>query len=150
MSLTLEAIEAKQAELAKMIAQFKTTPAPTRVAFSAELALAAGERYAGIILGDGGTISHHLVLLPGEAEDIAWQDAVQWAEQAGGELPSRREQALLFANAKSEFTAAWYWSAESHEGDGSYAWGQHFNYGNHYGSHKSYEGRCRAVRRIPA
>ena len=94
------------------------------------------------------TSTHHLVLLPGEAEKINFADACTWAAKAGGELPSRREQALLFANLPNEFQPRWYWSGESYEGDGSYAWLQHFGYGLQFLSLKSYEGRARAVRRV--
>jgi hypothetical protein len=149
--ITLDQIEARQTELADMIAKFKTQPAPVVLTIvESRIELRAGERYAGVILNDDGTPAHHLVLLPGEAEDINWQDAMAWASNAGGELPTRREQSLLFANLGREFKAAWYWSAESHANDGSCAWHQYFNNGNQYYYHKSYEGRCRAVRRIKA
>ena len=114
---------------------------------TAGIELQPGERYAGVLLNEDGTPSHHVVLLPGDAEDVTWQAALDWAKQAGGELPNRREQSLLFANAKSAFEAAWYWSGEAHE-DGSYAWGQDFNGGGQGYDHKSYEGRARAVRRV--
>ena len=62
--------------------------------------LKPGEVYAGIILGKNGDPDHHLVLLPGALHDVNWTDATRWAESIGGELPTRREQALLFANTK--------------------------------------------------
>ncbi len=116
---------------------------------TAGVELRRGERYAGVLLNEDGTPSHHLVLLPGDAEDVTWQAALDWAKQAGGELPSRREQSLLFANAKSAFEEAWYWSGEAHE-NGSCAWYQDFYYGIQNDLHKSYEGRARAVRRVAA
>ena len=111
--------------------------------------LQAGERYAGVLLHEDGTPSHHVVLLPGAAEEVTWQAAKDWAADAGGELPTRREQALLFANAKTAFEEKWYWSGEEHE-DGSYAWFQSFSYGYQGSNRKSYEGRARAVRRVTA
>ena len=111
--------------------------------------LQPGERYAGLLLNEDGTPSHHVVLRPGDVDDLTWPAAVEWAKQAGGELPSRREQSLLFANAKSAFEEAWYWSGEEHE-NGSYAWHQDFNYGDQYDDRKSFEGRARAVRRVAA
>jgi len=116
---------------------------------SSGIELQPGERYAGVLLNEDGTPSHHLVLLPGDAEDVTWPAAVEWAKQAGGELPTRREQSLLFANAKSAFEETWYWSGDEHEND-SYAWYQYFRYGYQDGNHKSYEGRARAVRRVTA
>ena len=66
--------------------------------------LKAGELYAGIILGKDGQPDHHLILLPGEpAKRLSWDRAVKWATKNGGELPTRREQSLLFANLKEEF-----------------------------------------------
>lgn len=62
-----------------------------------------GEQYAGILLGKDGTPDQHIFLLPGEAESIKWQAAKDWAASAGGDLPTRREQSLLFANLKEAF-----------------------------------------------
>jgi hypothetical protein len=151
MTITLQHIEAKQTELAELIAKFKAQPQdlPAIISFSAEIALAAGERYAGLLLAEDGSIAHHLVLLPGEAEDVSWSAAVEWAEKAGGALPTRQEQALLYANLKSEFKPEWYWSGEEHE-TSSYAWYQTFHHGNQIDGHKGFELRARAVRRLPA
>jgi hypothetical protein len=117
---------------------------------SAAIELRPGERYAGLLLDADGQINHHLVLLPGEAEKINFADACTWAAKAGGELPSRREQALLFANLPGEFQPRWYWSGESYENDGSGAWIQPFDNGLQDHDHKAYEGRARAVRRVTA
>jgi len=117
---------------------------------AATIDLQDGEHYAGLILNADGTPSHHLVLLPEADKRMAWQAAVEHAKDQGGTLPTRAEQALLFANLKAQFKAAWYWSSEEYEGDGSYAWSQYFVSGFQFGTHKSYEGRCRAVRRFPA
>ncbi len=90
--------------------------------------LAKGERYAGIIL-EKGKPAHHLILLPAEQTSITWTDAVAWAKKQGGELPSRREQSLLFANLKEHFKERFYWSAEQPAGYAAYAWGQGFGHG---------------------
>ena len=42
-------------------------------------ALSDGEHYAGVILGKDGKPDHHLVLLPGEAEDVSWSAAQAWS-----------------------------------------------------------------------
>lgn len=114
-----------------------------------DVELQPGERYAGLLLNEDGTPSHHVVLLPGEAEDITWPKACEWAASVGGELPSRREQSLLFANAKSSFQETWYWSGEARD-DGSFAWTQYFGFGVQSIDLKSYGGRARAVRRFAA
>lgn len=108
--------------------------------------LREGEVYAGLLLGKNGAPDQHLFLLPGEVEKATWAKAKEWAEKEGGRLPTRQEQSLLFANAKDEFKAAWYWSGEQHSD--SLAWGQTFNYGfqNYY--YKTNEFRARAVRTI--
>ncbi|MBS1170597.1 MAG: hypothetical protein H6R01_1515 [Burkholderiaceae bacterium] len=109
--------------------------------------LKSGEIYAGLILGKNGP-DHHLILLPGEAENLTFAQANEWAKEAGGELPSRREQSLLFANCKDQFQPRWYWSSEQHAANGSCAWMQDFDDGDQNNSHKGGEFRARAVRRV--
>jgi hypothetical protein len=111
--------------------------------------LSDGELWAGILLNEDGTPSHHVILLTGEAERIGWNKAVEWAKEIGGELPTRREQSLLFANCKSQFQPQWYWSGEQHAANSLGAWGQRFSNGNQDGIGKSFEARARAVRRLP-
>jgi hypothetical protein len=151
-TITLDDVIAEQQRLAALIEALKANACQTKILIVAEAAieLRPGELYAGLLLGDDGNPSHHLVLLPDRAEEVTWDAAVEFARKAGGELPTRREQSLLFANLKDQFEAAWYWSGEQYEGNGSYAWYQYFRYGNQNGIHKSYEGRAVAVRRLPA
>jgi len=124
-----------------------------------EIELQPGEHYAGIITGKAGELSHHVILLPGDEEGLTLSDAKTWATQAGGELPSSREQALLYANLKEQFQPCWYWSSEQHDDDADYAWGQHdddadyawgqhFNYGGQYHVNVNYTCHARAVRRL--
>jgi len=109
--------------------------------------LKKGEHYAGIILGKDGEPDYHLILLPGDADKVNWEAAKKFADKAGGELPTRREQSLLFANLKEQFEPRWYWSFEQHASDSDCAWFQHFDYGYQFSNLKSYECRARAVRR---
>lgn len=111
--------------------------------------LKPGEDYAGILLGENGAPDAHLIVMAGEVNDIDWDKAIKWAASIGGELPTRREQRLLSANAKAAFKPRWYWSCEQHEHHLAYAWGQYFDYGNQDTFHKSYAGSARAVRRLP-
>jgi hypothetical protein len=106
------------------------------------------EVYAGLLLGADGAPDQHIFLLPGQAEDVSWDDAQKWAEAVGGALPTRREQSLLFANLKGEFEARWYWSCEQHAAYEAYAWYQYFGNGYQGNTHKTYGGRARAVRRL--
>ena len=107
MTITLEAIKAEHSKISEIQIE------------AATITLAPGEYYAGIILGEDGAPSHHLILLPGDVDKKTWADAKEWATEQGGELPSRREQSLLFANLKSHFEARWYWSAEEYESNGA-------------------------------
>ncbi|BEV15099.1 DUF1566 domain-containing protein [Herbaspirillum sp. DW155] len=107
-----------------------------------------GEIYAGLLLGKNGEPDQHIFLLPGEAEGVNWAAAKEWAAKTGGDLPTRREQSLLFANCKEAFQPRWYWSGEQHAAYSSYAWYQDFSYGGLSNDGTSYEGRARAVRRL--
>lgn len=107
-----------------------------------------GESYAGILLGQNGEPDAHIILLPGDADPLTWPKAKEWAKKQGGELPTRREQALLFANLKGEFKPNWYWSSQQHETNDQYAWVQGFDGGGQYRDRKDSYGRARAVRRL--
>ncbi|BBH11750.1 C-type lectin-like domain-containing protein [Chromobacterium haemolyticum] len=107
--------------------------------------LQEGEKYAGLILIDGKP-SHHVVLLDGDVEK-AWEDARAWAAEQGGDLPSREEQALLYANLKAEFKPEWYWSNTQYSRYTAYE--QTFDYGTQHYHVKLNELRARAVRRLP-
>ncbi|MYM25749.1 DUF1566 domain-containing protein [Duganella sp. FT135W] len=110
--------------------------------------LREGELYAGLILGKDGEPDYHLFLLPNKAEGLAWDKAKAFAAAAGGELPTRREQSMLFANLKEEFEPRWYWSGEQHASNPSDAWSQGFYDGSQIYYHKDNEGRVRVVRRL--
>ncbi len=111
--------------------------------------LKTSEIYSGLILGKDGEPDYHLVLLPAIPEKkLNWSDALAWAKSVGGDLPTRSEQALLFANSKEHFEGAWYWSNTQHAGNSDYAWVQNFDNGYQNDDHKSYEYRARAVRRL--
>lgn len=150
MNITIESIKEEQTRLAGMIAAFEARAKVVQLITipEASIELKEGEHYAGIVLGKDGAPNHHLILLPGEAESISWNDAKDWAAQAGGELPTRREQSLLYANLKDQFQSAWYWSCEQHASESEYAWLQYFINGLQYYLHKSGNLRARTVRRL--
>ena len=110
--------------------------------------LREGELYAGLILGKDGQPDHHLVLLPGDASDVSWPTAREWAIAEGGELPSRRELSLLFANLREQFERVWYWSSEQHETRAQLVWGQNFASGIQTVYGRPFRGHARAVRRV--
>ena len=149
MTITLEAIKTEHAKVGEMIAVFERQAATTKYGIPAvTITLAPGERYGGIVLGDDGEPAHHLILLPGEVEDTNWEDAGKWAAERGGFLPNRREQSLLFANLKTEFQSAWYWSGQQHESNSGWAWCQLFITGLQDRYRKTSALRARAVRRL--
>jgi hypothetical protein len=149
-TITLEAIKEKQSKLSEMIEAFEAqAKSPCMIIIpESQIELKDGEHYAGIITGKDGNQSHHLILLPGQAVDINWKDAKDWAKKSGGELPTRREQALLYANLKEQFEERWYWSGEQHASDSGFAWFQGFGIGSQVFSLVLSSYRARAVRRL--
>jgi hypothetical protein len=148
-TVTLDAIEAEHNRIGQLIEQFKSQHATAVYHFpEALITLQPGEHYAGLIIGQDGQPSYHLVLLPGELESANWNDAVQWAGEQEGKLPDRREQSLLYANLKDQFKPEWYWSSQDHESVSGYAWCQYFYHGGQSYDHKCSELRARAVRRL--
>ena len=111
--------------------------------------LKPGELYAGILLGKDNQPDQHIILLPGDQSGLTWAKAKEFAKKAGGELPTRREQSLLFANLREEFQRDWYWSGEQHASVAGYAWCQNFSLGTQLTTHKTSQLRARAVRRLP-
>jgi hypothetical protein len=108
----------------------------------------AGGIFAGLTTKPDGT--HHAVaLLPNTpADKLKWDAAMAWAKDLDADLPSRPVAALLFATSRNHFEQAWYWTSETDEDDGSFAWYQHFDDGSQRFGHKSWRGRARAVRLI--
>ena len=147
--ITLESIKAKQDEITQLISSYENQSAAVEYIFpETEIRLSKGEHYAGLILGEDRESSYHLILLPNEKHDINWSDAVTWAKEQGGDIPTRREQALLYANLKEQFEERWYWSSEQHASNSDFAWSQNFDYGTQDTNHKNDELRARAVRRL--
>ncbi|MFA6203760.1 MAG: hypothetical protein WC710_11310 [Gallionella sp.] len=107
--------------------------------------LKEGELYSGILLGEDGEPDHHVILLPNNAVNLTWDEAMKFASDAGGDLPTRREQSLLFANIPD--LRGCYWSNTQHSGASGYAWGQDFGYGDQDSLHQNTKLRARAVRR---
>jgi len=109
--------------------------------------LAAGETYVGAIVKADGA-GHHIVLLPGDNNAASWQAQMEWAKSIGGNLPSRIEQAMLFAYHHDAFKPTWYWSNEQHAAYSNSAWYQSFHYGFQSYNDTSSKLRARAVRRV--
>jgi len=110
--------------------------------------LADGETYVGAIVKADGT-GHRIVLLPGDNNAASWQAQMEWAKSIGGNLPSRIEQAMLFAYHHDAFKPTWYWSNEQRAAYSDYAWYQNFLNGLQIYDSTYGKLRARAVRRVP-
>lgn len=147
--MTLASARAKHAELGAIIAALMAKPVATLSISSAEIALHEGEHYAGAVLNDDGTVSHHLVLMAEKPEgELEWKAALAWAAGIDGALPTRQEAALIYANCKSHVEGAWHWTSETYEPNESCAWVSSFSSGYQYGDHKDDGYAARAVRRV--
>ena len=130
----------------------KPPPPPKRTITltAAAIELRPGEQYAGLVLKDDGTPSHHLVLMAERPDKrLSWEGAKNWASKIGGALPTQREASLISAHCRSHTTPAWHWLSETYGGDASYAWVCYFDTGNRDISRKPSESCAVAVRRIP-
>jgi len=130
----------------------QAAPATTVEVPEATIVLEAGEQYAGLVLDtETGQPLHHLILLATRPDKrLAWQAAKDWAASVGGELPTRQEQALLYANCKRHLNPARYWSSEQYEHDASYAWYCGFGGGTQDINDVGFEACAVAVRRLTA
>jgi hypothetical protein len=127
-----------------------TTAAPSAISLAALPPLNAalhGGLFAGLVTLPDGT-HHAVVLLPARpVKRRTWTQAMDWAAEAGGQLPSRPIAALLYANARETIEPDWYWTNEP-EGS-SYAWTCDFGNGGQYYHYRRAEGCAVAVRLIP-
>lgn len=128
-----------------------TTKTPEAIPLPRMHSAYAGATVMGVMAGENGQPDYLLLDLGVEpAKDLTWQEALDWAKSVGGELPTRREQAMLFANRREgQYKPRWYWSCEPYAGVERYAWVQGFGYGGQGGNRKDGRGRARAVRRVP-
>lgn len=137
-----------------------TTTEPIAIAtisFASLPALGAeleGGIFSGITTLKDGTHAA-VILLPNKAQKrMTWKKATAWAEEVGGQLPSRPVAALLYANAKPHLDPAWHWTSDTldqdtgDDSDASYAWLCNFSRGYQGNYRKSDEGAARAVRLI--
>ena len=109
--------------------------------------LADGERYlCGLIRPDGSIV--HSILLPGDSEPAKWEKQMTWAASIGGDLLSRIELAIAFAEMPGEFKKCSYWSGEANASESCWAWYQYFDYGYQSLYPQSLQLRARAVRRL--
>jgi len=150
---TLEAIRLEHRKLSKMIEAFENSKRTRKMCISAaNILMEECEHYAGVILNKDGELSHHLILLPGEAIEINWSEAVQWARKIGGELPEPNEHALLYANLRNHFEHNYeeldYWTAMERPQYKEYAYTQNFATGDQVYDDKDASKRARAIRRV--
>jgi hypothetical protein len=107
-----------------------------------------GGLFAGIARGQGGARDYPLIVLAEEAERASWRAQMDWAKTLDADLPTPREQALLFANVPELFKGEAYWSNTEYAGYEGYAWCQTFDDGTQGYYRKDTKLLARAVRRI--
>ena len=151
-TITLEAIQAKQIELDKLIQQFKAQPESTKITYpEVEIELHPGEHYAGPVLDESGVVMYHLVMVAARTDNrTTWQASMDWADSVGGALPNCQEASLLFANCKPYLEFGWHWTSKIYEGNSSYTWCCHFRDGNQYLLSSNAYGAAVAVRKVEA
>ncbi|VVE47507.1 hypothetical protein PCO31111_04519 [Pandoraea communis] len=117
----------------------------------------AGGTFRGVTTRKDGTHCA-VILLPNKAtERRDRQGCIDWAHEAGGELPTRSVFHLLRLSATKEELAegGWYYAADllsddtGDEDDAAYAWLCYLGHGGTLSYHESYEGLAVAVRLIP-
>lgn len=84
-------------------------------------------------------------------ERMNWQDAVEWCESIGQQLPPRVVLLMAYLNPNPEIRGSfannyYYWSSTEYDSNG--AWGQDFSFGNQYYSSKGNSLPVMAVRAI--
>lgn len=105
-----------------------------------------GGTFAGITTHADGTHCA-VILLPNSADGLTWKQALAWAAEQGGELPSRPVAAMLFANVKSMLKPEAHWTHEAY--GASSAWYCGFLSGSQHVDHKINSLSAVAVRLIP-
>ncbi|WP_175865567.1 hypothetical protein [Burkholderia cepacia] len=83
-----------------------------RVIQRAVIPLADGERIAGAILKDDGTVDYYLIKLPGRGAHVKHHIAVTYAAERGGVLPNLNEAFLMAANLRGEFHIGANWLSD--------------------------------------
>jgi len=147
-TITLETIQARQDELAAMIAAFNAAKTTINLP-AATIELRPGEHYAGLVLNDDGTPSHHLVLMAARpAQRMPWRQAKDWVLSINGAQPTQHEAVLIRVHCRNHIEQGGYWVNES-DRDPDYAWVYYFTTGGQYCIRKSSEAHAVAVRRIP-
>ncbi len=113
-----------------------------------------GGTYAGLCRGRDGQPDHHLILAEAKpAERLSWKAGMAWAKtvsadgHADFDLPTRYESSVLFGNVGELFEPYWHWTSTQYSADTAFV--QYFYDGLQDGYVKKYEGRVRAVRRLP-
>ena len=98
--------------------------------------LADGEIYAGLSRDPDTGSWHHLVLLPGFLAEASQTAQLEAAKAIGGDLPTRFESPILFANCRDQFDAdEAYWTSSQYAGNDGSAWCQYFDGGGQYDAH---------------
>lgn len=113
-----------------------------------------GGVFAGLARGINGAPDYCVIVGPEMPERRKWDLAIAFAQgididgKSDYALPTRKEQALMFANVPELFKGEIYWSCEQHAADRDYVWGRGFGDGLQGYWTKDYEFCACAVRRL--
>lgn len=149
-AITLEAIEAKQTELAELIDQWKRSTKREASALTlhipaADLVLFPDEIYCGEIRGDDGKLQYYLVGVSVRDDTGDWDELMAWAKSLNADLPSPSDAWLLRANAKHWLPDNWIWLNKPEGPSSAWCCG-HFGLQDYLG--RSARGGGVAVRRV--
>ncbi|MFA6067161.1 MAG: hypothetical protein WC810_01130 [Janthinobacterium sp.] len=82
---------------------------------------ARGEYYGGLVIKPDGMPEHHLIVLGDDTSSaLTWWNALNWADERGGELPTMKEMSLVFAHSYEQRADVVYWSADKDPEDADY------------------------------
>jgi hypothetical protein len=146
--VTIELVQAKQAELAAMIEKLQQPKSTTLRIPAAEIVLDPGEWYAGAVLNDDGTVKHHTIVVKTSNGGHDFDGAKAFAKEDGLSAPSDQEARLIVAHKGNHLDGmSWFWLSKVHSNP-AYAWNCYLTSGDVDDNDRSAEGGAVAVRRV--
>lgn len=119
----IKTIEVKKAELKSLITLNAEVNSFNADSPSCPIELSPGEHYVGRVSEDMGKAGYHLVLLPGCARYVDFEEAKEWGARKGGDLPTLNELSLIFDElGPDDIDYRSHWSCQAVEQEERYAW----------------------------
>jgi len=146
--VTIELVQAKQAELAAMIELLQRQAQPLRVP-AADILLAPGEWYAGAVLNEDGSLKHHIIVGATQDSGLNFDHAQAFAKARGLYAPTIQEARLIVAHRHGRLDGmSWFWTCEPHKENSAFAWDCYLDDGGVNYCGRSASGGAVAVRRV--